>query len=432
MSMQDPPETGPTKAGRQAAFRFVFACALMNAVSFGIMIPVLPNLIKHLVGGDTATASTWNVLFAVTWGAMQLFFGPILGMLSDRIGRRPVLLISLLGLAIDFLFMAFAPNLAWLFVGRIINGMTAASFSTANAYVADVTEPKDRAKAFGWMGSAFSFGFLIGPVLGGFLAGEVMHGYLGDFALRVPFLVAAGLTSINWLYGFFVLPESLPVGKRVTRFNWARANPLGSLRFLQAHGELLGLATVGFLFQLAHTVLPTIFVLYAGFRYHWGSDKVGLTMMLTGILGIIVQTFFVGRVVARIGERGALLLGAMGGAVGFTLYGVAPNGWAYLAAAPVFAIMSFLQPGLQGLMTRRVGPQEQGQLQGANQSLQGIASVAGPAIFGLTFSFVVERDAQLHMPGLPILIAGGLLFCAFLLALRVGHAPARVAAVAAE
>jgi DHA1 family tetracycline resistance protein-like MFS transporter len=430
--MDQPPTVAPTKSSRQAAFRFVFACALMNAVSFGIMIPVLPNLIKHLVGGDTATASTWNVVFSVTWGVMQLFCGPILGMLSDRIGRRPVLLISLLGLAVDFLFMAFAPNLGWLFVGRVINGMTAASFSTANAYVADVTEPKDRAKAFGWMGSAFSFGFLVGPVLGGFLAGEFMHGYLGDFALRLPFLVAAALTSINWLYGLFVLPESLPPERRMAKFNWARANPLGSLAFLQAHGELLGLATVGFLFQLAHTVLPTIFVLYAGFRYHWGSDMVGLTMMLTGILGVVVQTFFVGPVVARIGERGALLLGALGGAAGFTLYGLAPNGWAYVAAAPVFAVMSFLQPGLQGLMTRRVGPQEQGRLQGANQSLQGIASVTGPMIFGLTFAWAVRHDAVLHAPGLPIFIAGGLLLGAFLLALRVGHAPARVATAAAE
>src|SRR5579859_193245 len=242
------PAASAARPGRQAAFGFIFATALMNAISFGIMIPVLPNLIKQFTGGDFAAASLTNVLFATVWGLMQFFCGPVLGLLSDRIGRRPVLLISLFGLAVDFLFMAFAPNLAWLFVGRVINGMTAASFSTANAYVADVTEPKDRAKAFGWMGSAFSFGFLVGPVLGGFLAGEFMHGYLGDFALRLPFLVAAGLTAINWLYGLFVLPESLPPERRVTRFNWARANPLGSLAFLSEHGELLGLATVGFLF----------------------------------------------------------------------------------------------------------------------------------------------------------------------------------------
>jgi len=424
--------SSPTAARRSAAFRFIFACALMNAVSFGIMIPVLPNLIKHFVGGDTAHASEINVVFAVTWGLMQFFCGPVLGMLSDRIGRRPVLLISFFGLAVDFLFMAFAPSLAWLFIGRVINGMTAASFSTTNAYVADVTAPQDRAKTFGLVGSAFSFGFIFGPVMGGVLAGPYMTHILGDFALRVPFLVAAALTAANWLYGFFILPESLPVERRLAKFNWARANPVGSLVFLKAHGELLGLAATGFLFQLAHTVLPSIFVLYAGYRYHWSVDLVGGTLFLTGVLGIVVQTQAVGPVVARIGERGALLLGAIGGAAGFLLYGLAPTGWAYVAAAPVFALINFLQPGLQGLMTRRVGPQEQGQLQGANQSLQGIASIIGPMIFGTTFAWAVRHDPVLHMPGLPILIASALLLTAFLLAVRVGHAPVAAATAAAE
>ena len=429
--MTDPDTTSPSASPRRtAAFGFVFVCALMNAVSFGIMIPVLPNLIKHFVGGDTAHASMINLVFAATWGVMQFFCGPILGMLSDRIGRRPVLLISFFGLAVDFLFMAFAPTLAWLFIGRVINGMTAASFSTTNAYVADVTPPQDRAKTFGYMGSAFSFGFLFGPVMGGFLAGPYMTHLLGDFALRVPFLVAAALTAANWIYGFFVLPESLAPENRAKTVNWARANPLGSLKFLSDHGELLGLATTGFLFQLAHTVLPSIFVLYSGYRYHWSVDIIGLTLMGTGILGIVVQTLLVGPVVARIGERGALLLGAIGGAAGFFCYGLASTGWAYLAAAPVFALVNFLQPGLQGLMTRRVGPQEQGRLQGANQSLQGIASILGPIVFNATFAWAVETDPVYHLPGLPIFIASTLLAAAFLLALRVGHAPAMAAAPA--
>ena len=411
----------PTAARRKAAFGFIFACAVMNAVSFGIMIPVLPNLIKSFTGGDTAEAAQWNVLFATVWGLMQLFCGPVLGMLSDRIGRRPVLLISLFGLAVDFMFMAFAPNLAWLFVGRVLNGLTAASFSTANAYVADVTPPQERAKAFGWMGSAFSFGFLVGPALGGFLA---------DFDLRLPFLVAGGLTAINWLYGYFVLPESLPVDKRTTSFDWKRANPLGSLAFLRAHGDLLGLAGVGFLFQLAHTVLPSIFVLYSGYRYGWSPGIIGLTMMATGLLGVMVQTLLVGPVVARIGERGALLLGAAGGCVGFALYGFAPTGWFYIASAPVFAVMNFLQPGLQGLMTRRVGPTHQGQLQGANQSLQGIASVLGPLMFGTIFAWSIRHDAILHAPGLAIYLAAFLLLMALALGVRVAHAPAASPATA--
>ncbi|ODT61042.1 TCR/Tet family MFS transporter [Phenylobacterium sp.] len=403
------------------AFRFIFAAAVINAISFGIMIPVLPNLIKEFTGGDTAAASEWNVVFGAVWGVMQLFCGPILGMMSDRYGRRPILLISIGGLAIDFLFMALAPSLLWLFVGRVINGLTAASFSTANAYVADVTPPQKRAKAFGWMGSAFSFGFIVGPVLGGFL---------GDIDLRLPFFVAAGLTTLNWLYGFFVLPESLTPERRVARFDWKRANPVGSLGFLRSHNDLLGLAGVGFLFQLAHTVLPSIFVLYAGYRYDWTPSMMGMAMMGTGIAGVVVQTMLVGPVVARIGERGALLLGAAAGAAGFLIYGLASEGWMYLAGIPVFAFMNFLMPGLQGLMTRRVESSGQGQLQGANQAMQGIASVIGPIIFGTVFAWSVRHDGQLHEPGLAIFLASGMLVGAFLLALKVGHAPKAAQAAA--
>ncbi len=411
--------TSPTAApaaprGRQAAFGFLFATALMNAISFGIMIPVLPNLIKQFTGGDFAAASLTNVLFATVWGVMQFFCGPVLGLLSDRIGRRPVLLISLFGLAIDFLFMALAPSLSWLFIGRVINGMTAASFSTAGAYVADVTLPQNRAKAFGWLGSAFSFGFLIGPALGGLLAQQ---------SLRLPFFVAAALTTLNWVYGLFVLPESLAPERRIARFDWRRANPIGSLNFLRAHSELLDLAFINFLFYLAQNVLPSIFVLYAGYRYHWTPLVMGLTLMGTGALGVAVQLLLVGPIVSRIGERNTLLLGALGGAIGFALYGFAPTGWIYLASAPIFALMNLMQPGLQGLMTRRVGPQEQGQLQGANQSLQGIGSIIGPLVFGTLFAWAVRHDATLHMPGLPIFLASGLLMIAFVFGLRVHRGP---------
>ncbi|HEY5071446.1 MAG TPA: TCR/Tet family MFS transporter [Caulobacteraceae bacterium] len=408
--MNDVPAAPALKPPRAAAFGFIFVTALMNAVSFGIMIPILPNLIKQFVGGDTAQASEWNVLFATTWGAMQFFCGPILGMISDRFGRRPVLLISLFGLFVDFLFMAFAPSLAWLYVGRILNGLTAASFSTANAYVADVTTPERRARNFGLIGSAFSFGFLIGPVLGG---------VLGEHDLRLPFKVAAALTLVNWLYGLFVLPESLSAERRVSSINWRRANPLGALAFLRARGSLLGLASVGFLFQLAQNVLPNIFVLYTGYRYGWTPQILGFTFMATGASGIIVQMFLVGPVVARIGERGAVLLGAASGMAGFVIFALAPKGWIYLIGLPVFAAIGFLQPGLMGLMTRRVGPAHQGELQGANQSLMGISSVIGPPLFGLTFAWSIRHEASLHLPGLPILISASLLATAFLVSLRV-------------
>ncbi|MFM1961052.1 MAG: hypothetical protein RL588_2569 [Pseudomonadota bacterium] len=416
-------------AGRKAAFGFIFASALLNAVSFGVTIPVLPALIKEFAGGDTASAAEWNMVFGAVWGLMQFFFGPILGVLSDRIGRRPVLLISFLGLAFDFLFLVFAPSLMWLFVARIVNGMTAASFSTANAYVADVTPPEQRARYFGFMGASFGFGFLIGPVLGGLLAGPFMESLVGDFAIRLPFAVAGALALLNFFYGLFVLPESLPPEKRSARFDWRRANPLGSLQFLREQGSLVGLATVGFLFQIAHNVLPAIFVLYTGYRYHWDIQTISLTMFLTGALGIFMQTLVVGPVVRRLGERGALLIGCAGAAFGFLAYGLAPTGIAYLAAAPVFALSNLLSPGLQGLMSRRVGPEVQGRLQGANQSLSGIATIIGPFLFGGSFAYALRHPALSAWPGAPILIASALMFVALGVAWRYGRseAPAPVA-----
>jgi len=415
-------DTAP--AGRKAAFGFIFASALLNAVSFGVTIPVLPALIKEFAGGDTASAAEWQMVFGAVWGLMQFVFGPILGVLSDRIGRRPVLLISFLGLAFDFLFLVFAPSLMWLFVARIVNGMTAASFSTANAYVADVTPPEQRARYFGFMGASFGFGFLIGPVLGGLLAGPFMESLVGDFAIRLPFAVAGALALLNFLYGLFVLPESLPPEKRSARFDWRRANPVGSLQFLREQGRLLGLATVGFLFQIAHNVLPAIFVLYTGHRYGWDIQTISLTMFLTGGLGILMQTLAVGPIVRRLGERGALLIGCAGAALGFLAYGLAPTGIAYLAAAPVFALSNLLTPGLQGLMSRRVGPEVQGRLQGANQSLSGIATIIGPFLFGGSFAYALRHPALSAWPGLPILIASALMFIALGVAWRYGRSDA--------
>jgi DHA1 family tetracycline resistance protein-like MFS transporter len=401
------------RARREAAFGFIFASALMNSVSFGIMIPILPNLIRQFTGGDTAAASEWNLFFGATWGVMQFFFGPILGMLSDRVGRRPVLLISFFGLAIDFLFMAFAPTLWWLYVGRVLNGMTASSFSTAGAYIADITPPERRAKTFGMMTSAFSFGFIIGPTIGGIL---------GQHDLRAPFLAAAALTALNFLYGLLVLPESLPPEKRLKSFQWRRANPVGSLSLLRTHPGLLGLAGVGFLFQLSQVVLPTIFVLYTTYRYGWTPRILGFTFLLTGVLGVMVQMFLVGPIVARIGERRTVLVGAAIGALGFLWYGWAPKGWIYLLGAPIFCFAGLLMPGLQGLMTQRVPPNEQGQLQGAMQSLQGIASIFGPVIFGETFAWSLRHEAVLHAPGLAIYLSAGLLGLAFALALGKARA----------
>ncbi len=413
------PPTPAQAPVRRAAIGFIFAASLINSISFGIMIPILPALVKQMAGGDTASASEWVVLFGTVWGLMQFICGPILGILSDHYGRRPVLMLSIFGLFVDFLFMAFAPTLAWLFVGRVFNGVTAASFSTANAYVADITPPEKRAQRFGLMGAAFGFGFVIGPTFGGLL---------GAISLRLPFMLAAGLCLVNLVYGLLVLPESLPPARRTPRLEWSQANPLGSLAFLRQRRNLGGLAAVVALFQLAFNVLPTIFVLYSSYRYGWTPQIMGMTFFATGVAQIIVQMFLVGPAVRRLGERGAVLVGLGLGTLGMVVYGLAPTGLIYLAGIPLWAMSGFVTPGLQGLMTRRVGPQHQGQLQGVTQSLQGLGSIIGPSVFGLTFAWAVRHDASLHMPGLPILISSGLLAAALLLSVKVATpAPAGAA-----
>ena len=392
----------------RAAFGFIFVSAVTTAMSFGLMIPILPSLLKSFTGGDTAQAAIWNTVFATLGGAMSLFAGPVLGLVSDRVGRRPVLLFSLCGLGLDFLFMAFAPSLAWLLVGRMISGATSGAFSIANAYVADITPPEDRARAFGWMGSAFSFGFLAGPALGGLL---------GEVSLRLPFIAAALLTLANVLYGVFVLPESLAPSQRTERIIWRKANPLGSLMLLRSHHELLGLAGLQLLNQLAQMVWPAVFVLYTSYRYHWSPLGTGLYMMAGGVLGVGVQSFLVGPCVRRFGERGTLMIGAGAATLAYVWYALSPTGWWYAVAMPVSCLSGLVVPGLQGLMTRRVGPQEQGQLQGANQALAGLASVVGPSLFGLSFVWALNHPG-LNLPGLPLLLAAGAMLSCLLLALK--------------
>jgi len=428
-------QEGEGQRGRRAAFGFIFVTAVMNAVSFGLMIPVLPNLIRSFFGGTTAAATAsaadWQFVFGVTWGAMQFLSGPLLGLLSDRFGRRPVMLVSIFGLAVDFLVMAFAPSLIWLLAGRIFNGLTAASFSTANAYVADISTPQNRARRFGWLGATFNVGFLLGPVAGGFLA--TLHLHLGNFTvegLRMPFLVAAALCGINWVYGLLVLPESLAPERRLTTFDWRRANPLGSLVLLRSHHELVPLACMVFLFMLAQSVLPNIFVLYTTLRYHWDLRFLGLTFLVTGLLGIVVQSMVVAPVVKRIGERGAVIAGAAAGMLGFTIFALAPTGPVYFVGMPIFALSGLIQPGLQGLMTQRVGVSEQGRLQGANQSIGGIAAILGPTIFPLSFAWALRHAP--FLPGLPILISASLLGVALVLGVRFARANPAATTVAAS
>jgi DHA1 family tetracycline resistance protein-like MFS transporter len=394
---------------RRATFAFVFLVVLLDMLALGIIVPVLPQLVLEFEGGDASRAAVMYGLFGSVWAAAQFFCAPVLGALSDRFGRRPVILISCLGLGLDYFLMALAPTLGWLFVGRVVSGITSSSFATAYAYVADVTPESERAGKFGVLGAAFGVGFVVGPALGGML---------GGMALRLPFWVAGSLSLAGALYGYFVLPESLPAERRAP-FALARANPAGALGMLASKRSLLALAGIAFLYRLAHDALPSLYVLYTDYRYGWTENEVGLALALVGIASMIVQAALVGRVVARVGERSALLLGLTFGTLSFVVYGLAPTGGIFLSGIAFGALFGFVYPSLQGLMTRRVAPDEQGRLQGAVASLMGIAGVTAPILFTQTFSAAVGPYASVGIPGAPFLLAGGLLVMAIVVGLTI-------------
>ncbi len=395
----------------RSAVAFIFITAVLDVIALGIVLPVLPELVKQFMGGSTSRAAEIYGLFGSVWALMQFICSPVLGALSDRFGRRAVILTSNFGLGLDYILMALAPTLGWLFVGRLISGVTAAGFATVTAYIADVTPPEKRAASFGLVGAAWGVGFVLGPALGGLL---------GGVDPRLPFWVAAVLTLLNAMYGVFVLPESLPPGRR-SRFSLSRANPIGSFHLLRSRPQLLGLAGVYGLYGLSHYVLVSVFVLYADYRYGWSERDVGLALGLVGICSVIVQGALVRQFVARLGERRALLTALTFGIAGFAIYALAPTGAIFLLGVPVYALVGLFNPSIQGLMTRSVGPGEQGQLQGANASIMGIAGMLGPSLFTRTFSYFIREDAKLHLPGAAFLLAGVLLVIAFCLAAFTTH-----------
>jgi len=398
----------PPGGRRRAALAFIFITILLDMFALGMVIPVLPHLVEDFLGGDTAGAAKVYGLFGTVWALMQFLSMPVMGALSDRYGRRRVILLSNFGLGLDYVLMALAPNLAWLFVGRVISGITAASISTAMAYIADVTPMERRAASFGRVGVAFGLGFVLGPALGGLL---------GGVDPRLPFWAAAAFSLCNALYGLFILPESLPPERR-RPFEWRRANPLGSLRLLRSHRELTGLAGTLFLSNLAHAALPATFVLYAGYRYGWGARDVGLVLAGVGICSALVQGGLVSPLVRRFGERHVLLAGLCCGAAGFAGYGLATSGALFLAAVPVVALWGLASPAAQGLMTRHIGPSEQGELQGASGSIMGIATMIGPGLFAATFAYAIGDNAPWHVPGAAFLLAAVLLAAGAVIAAR--------------
>jgi DHA1 family tetracycline resistance protein-like MFS transporter len=397
-----------SKAPREAAFVFIFTTVLLDMLTIGIIVPVLPNLVVDFMGGNTERAAEIYGLFGTAWALMQFLFAPIQGALSDRFGRRAVILISNLGVGLDYVLMALAPTVGWLFLGRVISGITAASISTAYAYIADVTPPEKRAARFGLLGASFGAGFVLGPALGG-LAGSVSP--------RLPFWIAAGLSLANAAYGLLVLPESLPRECR-GKFAWRRANPLGSLALPRQHAELLGLAGVNFISNLAHAVLPSVGVLYMAHRFGWDERVVGFTMAGVGICAIIVQAGVVGTVTTRLGERAALILGIAFGVAGFVVFGLASTGLGFWLGIPLMALWGLASPASLGLMSRRVGGSEQGALQGANSSIMGIASLLGPGLFTQVFAIAIGDGRQWGLPGAPFLLAALLLVAAAIVAWR--------------
>jgi DHA1 family tetracycline resistance protein-like MFS transporter len=395
-------------APRRGAAAFIFVTILLDMLALGLIMPILPNWSESFVDNDTASAARIFGVFGTAWALMQFFFSPILGGLSDRFGRRPVILLSNFGLALDYVLMALAPSLIWLFVGRVISGITSASVSTAFAYIADVTPPERRAAVFGKIGAAFGAGFILGPALGGLL---------GGIDPRLPFWAAAGLSFANTLYGFLILPESLPPERR-SPFRWKSANPVGALHLLRSDRVLAGLSVVNFFAQTAHVVLPSTFVLYATYRYGWDTTTVGLTLAMVGICAMIVQGLGIGPIVRRFGERRALMLGLGCGAVGFLIFALAPTGPLSWLGIPVMALWGVSGAAIQALMTQRVAPDRQGQLQGANTSVQSVSQLVGPFLFTLTFAYFIGGEAPLQLPGAPFLLASVLLLLALSIAAR--------------
>jgi DHA1 family tetracycline resistance protein-like MFS transporter len=391
---------------RHATLGFIFITVLLDMLSFGVIVPLLPKLISDFLNGNTARASEYIGMFTTTWALMQFIFAPVLGLLSDRFGRRPVILLSNFGLALDFFVMALAPSVRWLFLGRVLSGLTSASIPTATAYISDVTAPEKRSKAFGLLGAAFGAGFIFGPAIGG---------WLGLHNPRLPFWVAGIGSLVNFCYGLFVLPESLPPERRQPKLQWKSANPVGALRLLRRHAELFGLATVNFLGYVAHEIYVTVFVLYVTYRYGWNSRMVGISLAVVGVTQMATYTS-VGPIVERLGERRTLLTGLACAALGFALFGW-PSGVVFLIAIPINALWSLAGTTSQSLMTQHVSPSEQGELQGALASLRGVAMLIGPGLFSLTFAYFISPGHV--VPGAPWYLASALLIISLAIAWSV-------------
>lgn len=409
---------------RGPAVGFIFVTLLLDVLGFGLLIPVAPKLVEQLQGGTESEGAHAYWLLTVTYAAMQFVFAPVLGALSDVVGRRPVLLCSLLGSGLDYFAMALSPSLSWLFVTRAINGISGASMTAASAYIADVTPPEKRAGAFGMIGAAFGLGFVLGPLLGG---------WLGQKNIHLPFYVAGGVTLLNWLYGLLVVPESLPRERR-SAFSLARVNPVATIPTLARYPLVAKLSVALTLVNIAQFGLHVTWVLAMSHRFGWTTFQVGLSLFIVGIGAAVVQGGLARKIVPVVGERRSLLVSLMLAVAAFTGYGLATQGWMIYAIVAVASLGGIGMPAAQSLITRTVKPEEQGAVQGALSSLQSGAQIVGPAICGSAFAYFISERAPFKLAGAPFFIGAALTLAGLgvaALALR-GHRPGGAVAGPAE
>ncbi|GAC1420874.1 MAG: tetracycline resistance MFS efflux pump [Flavisolibacter sp.] len=384
---------------RKAAMGFIFVTLLLDVIGFGLIIPVFPDLIAKLTYADISRVSQWGGWLTVTYAIMQFFFAPIIGSLSDRFGRRPVLLISLLGFGIDYLFMAFAPSIGWLFVSRLIAGITGASFTTASAYIADVSTSENRAQNFGLLGAAFGLGFIIGPSVGGVLS---------EYGLKVPFLVAAGFTLLNTLYGYFVLPESLsPQNRRA--FEWKRANPIGSLVSLKKYPSVIGLIGSLIMVYIAAHALQSTWTYINLERFHWTKKLLGLSLGVVGVMTMMVQGVLIRYINPRLGNEKSVYIGLSIYALGMLSFAFADQSWMMFAFMVPYCLGGIAGPALQAIISGQVAPTEQGELQGALTSMISLTSIIGPLLMTNLFAYFTRPHGKIHFSGAPFLLGSLLL-----------------------
>lgn len=394
------------------ALAFVFVTAMLDSIGFGIIMPVLPQLLVEVTGETISSAALYGGALMFAYAAMQFFLAPVIGQLSDRFGRRPVLLLSLAVLAVDYVIMYLAPTFAWLLIGRIIAGGAASTFSTCNAYIADISEPEQRAQNFGLIGAAFGMGFVLGPVIGGFM---------GEYGARVPFLAAAGLSFANFLYGAFVLPESLPQEKR-RAFEWRRANPTGTLKALKRYPMVFGLIGAYVLFHLGHQALPAVWSYFVIERFDWSPREIGYSLGVVGVLMVFVQAVLLRMVLPKFGSRRAALMGYGCLFVSFVGYAFATQGWMIYLFLVAGALQGFVSPAMQGIMSNQVDASEQGELQGGLASMSSLTAIVSPLFMTGLFAAFTGANAPVYFAGAPWLAAALLTLLSTAVFLRATHA----------